>query len=384
MPRRPAGVTFFCLAILIAVEIGSPPACAQEGVAGSSPVFSGPKKTPPADLKSAKQPGNIRVLSDLVTTPVTVIDSSGEFVYDLGENDFEILDNGVPQHIESFENESRTLAAVIVIQTDDAVAPLLTQVRPLAPVFSSLLLGPHGKAAVICFDDRVRQVEDFSNDGDRLRTTLQNISGRGGKARLNDALMRAIELLQKQPREERRVIIAFSDGFDQGSETQKEEVVRRATSTEVEIYGLGFSPLHELLAQKPQAPPPSPLDTNVTRPLPPGMPPTPTNAENVYGTPIPIVPIMIATGEIIRSALASSLLEYYAGYTGGVFYGHWSKKALEEQLTRIASEIYSQYELAYVPDTLSQTGFHRIEVRVQRPDVKVRTRAGYFYPAAHP
>ena len=159
----------------------------------------------------------------------------------------------------------------------------------------------------------------------------------------------------------------------------KEEVVRQATSVEVTVYGLGFNPAEELLARKPEPPPPSPLDTNVTRPLPPGTVPTPTNSQNVYGTYVPVVPILIATGEIIRSAVASSSLEYYSGYTGGVFYSHWSKKALEDQLTRIASEIHSQYELAYVPDTLNQPGFHRIEVQVRRPGVTVRARAGYFY-----
>lgn len=360
------------------------PLRAQEGVAGATPVFSGPKKQPPEAEKVRQEVAKIRVQSPLVTAPVTVLDASGEFVYDLEEGDFQVLDNGVPQRIERFEVESRPVAAVIVIQTNHIVAPLLEHVRPLAPVFSTLLLGEQGKAAVIFFDDRIRVAQEFSNDSERLAKTLREITARGEKSRLSDALVRAIGLLENRPREERRVIIAFSDAFDAGSETTKGDIVQRSTSAEVTIYGLGFNPAEEMLAQKPELPPPSPLDTNVTRPLPPGVPPTPTNSENVYGTPIPIVPIMIATGEIIRSALASSLLEYYAGYTGGVFFSHWSKKGLEKQLSRIASEINSQYELAYVPETLNQPGFHRIEVQVRRPAVKVRTRAGYFYAGKSP
>ncbi len=369
---------------LAAAAVWLSPLRAQEGVAGGAPVFSAPKKQSSQDEKEREKLSKIRVQSPLVTTPVTVLDSSGEFVYDLEEKDFEVLDNGVPQRLERFDVESHPLGAVIVVQTNETAAPLLDQVRPLAPVFSSLLLGQEGKAAVIFFDDRVRVALDLSNDGDRLGSTLKALTGRGDKARLNDALSRATELLEKRPREERRVIIAFSDGFDSGSEARKEDVVRRASNAEVTIYGLGFNPAEELLAKQPQAPPQSPLDTNVTRPLPPGVPPTPTNSENVYGTPIPVVPIVIATGEIIRSVLASSLLEYYAGYTGGVFYAHWSKRALEQQLTRVASEIHSQYELAYVPDTLTQAGFHRIEVQVRRPGVKVRARAGYFNPGKNP
>lgn len=384
IPRLVLG--WLALGIFLAAGKSSiSPLDAQEGVAGAPPVFSGPKKPSAEEEEKVRQELNkIRVQSPLVTAPVTVMDASGEFVYDLEEGDFQVLDNGVRQRVERFEIASRPLAAAIVIQTNHTVAPLLDQVRPLGPVFSGLLLGAEGRAAVIFFGDGVRVAQDFSNDSDQLARTLREVSPGGDKARLNDALMRALEMLEKRPREERRVIIAFSDGFDTGSETQKADIVQRSTSAEVTIYGLGFNPAEELLAQKPEAPRPSPLDTNVTRPLPPGMPPTPTNSENVYGTPIPVVPIIIASGEIIRSALASSLLEYYSGYTGGVFYSHWSKKALQEQLGRMASEINSQYELAYVPGTLQQAGFHRIEIQVRRPGLKVRTRAGYFNPAAKP
>jgi VWFA-related protein len=191
-------------------------------------------------------------------------------------------------------------------------------------------------------------------------------------------------LLEKRPDTERRIVVAFSDGSDSGSETQGNGVVRRATGSEVTIYGLGFSPMHALLAKRPELPPPSPLDTNVTRPLPPGSVPTPSASTNVYDAPIPAVDIMVATGEIILSTLASSRLEAYAGYTGGVFYSHWKKKVVEDQLSRIASEIHSQYELAYIPDTLAQPGFHRIKVLVRQPGVKVRARTGYYYQPPTP
>lgn len=374
----------YWVAFLAMLGMASFPATGQDDVAGAPPVFSRPKKDLSKIESQVKDLANIRIQSDLVVTPVSVLDSSGEFVYDLNEDDFQILDNGVPQRIEHFETEMRTVAAVVVVQTSDSVAPLLDQVRKLGAVFSGTMLGAQGQASVIFFDDRVRMVEDFSNEGERLAATLRGVTGGGDKARLSDALARAVDMLARRPKGERRVIVAFSDGYDSGSETKAEEVVQRATDAEVAIYGLGFNPVEALLARKPQAPPPSPLDTNVARPLPPGTVRTPTHSENVYSAPIPVVPIVIATGEIIRSAFAASLLELYAGYTGGVYYKHWSEKALERQLNRVASEIQSQYELAYVPDTPYQPGFHRIEVRVKRPGVKVRARAGYFFPEKTP
>ena len=365
-------------AVVVALAV-VPVATAGQDVAGAPPVFAAPKKQPPKQEKLPEEPGKIRVQSPLVSTPVTALEPSGEFVYDLDENEFQILDNGLPQKIERFEISSDPIAAVIVIQTNEAVAPLLDHVRPLASMFSDLLLGEKGQAAVILFNDKVHVAQEFSDSSDQLGRTLRGITPHGGEERLNDALEQAVALLGKRPQSERRVIVAFSDGFDRGSESKTEEVVRHAANAEVTIYGLGFNPAEALLLQKPQPQPQDPLISNVTRPLPPGMVPTPTNSENVWGTPIQGVPIMIATGEIIRSALASSLLEMYAGYTGGVFYSHWSKKALQDQLNKVASEIHSQYELAYIPDDLTLEGFHRIEVRVKRPGVKIRARAGYFY-----
>jgi VWFA-related protein len=373
------GANLLFLALLSLVAAASLPMRAQDSVTGLPPVFSAPKEPDDHAAPAARRRADIKVLSNLVVTPVTVIDPTGEFVYDLAEGDFEILDNGAPQRLESFESEARPLSLVIVVQTSRSVEPLLDQVRPLGSVFSSLLLGPQGQAAVLTFNDRVHVGQDFSDDSDQLATTLRRIAPEGVGSRLNDALMRGIALLDRRPKTERRIIVAFSDGYDSGSETDAKEVIRRATGSEVTIYGLGFNPVQGLFSRRPELSGPGPLDTNVTRPLPPGGVPTPTASANVYDTPVPIVDIVTATGEVIRSALASSLLEYYAGYTGGVFYKHWKKKVVEDQLSRIATEIHSQYELAYVPDTLTQGGFHKIEVKVHRPGLKVRARAGYFY-----
>jgi VWFA-related protein len=321
----------------------------------------------------------------VVNAPVTVLDSNGNFVYDLDEKDFKIFDNGVPQRLERFGTEQQPLALVIVVETNEAIGPLLEQVRPLAPLFSDLMLGAQGKAAVVTYGERVRLALDFTNDPDRLDTTLRGLQARGDSNRLNDALARAISLLEKRPREERRLLVAFSDGVNRGSETTKEDIVHRATNEEVTIYGLGVSPAKELLARQPKAPPSNnPIDTNVARPPIPNMPQTPGRNADIYGEPVPGIDILTAAGEYIRSALASNLLEFYAGYTGGVFYSHWSNKSLQPEVSRIAAEINTQYDLAYVPDTLSQAGFHRIEVHVNRHGVKVRTRAGYFYQPRNP
>jgi VWFA-related protein len=326
----------------------------------------------------------IRIPSNLVETPVTVRDSSGEFVFGLGEKDFSIYDNGVLQHIQSFVPETRPLAVVILIQNNEFMSPLLPQLKPLAALFSNFLLGPQGTVAVLTFSDRIGVAQDFSSSGDRLAETLKGLSTQGSEERLNDALARAIAMLEQRPNSERRIIVAFSDGFDSGSETTDDDLVARATKAEVTIYGLGFSRTQAMFKEKPHDNGPNAIDRQVARPVGPGVPPTPTNADNTYGTHGAGNSVLSAAAALIHSTLGTAPLETYAKYTGGEFYSHWSEKTLQDQVSGMAAEIHSQYDLAYVPETPSQVGFHHIEVRVARRGVKVRTRAGYIYTASKP
>ena len=259
-----------------------PVARTQDDVSGGRPVYSTSKKKPLPDKASDQQLQVIRKESVLVSTPVAVMDKAGQFIYGLEEKDFEILDNDVPQVISRFDTEMQPLALVIVIQADSRIAPLLDQVHPLASMFSSLLVGTQGSAAVIFFNDRVRVGQDFSNDSDLLAQTFREFTARGSGARLNDALARAVALLATRPKAERRVIVAFSDGYDSGSDTSRDELVRRATSAEVAIYGLGFSPAKEILNKKPELAPDSPLDNNGALPTPPGEIHTPTSSSNEH------------------------------------------------------------------------------------------------------
>lgn len=368
-----AGVAF---AVSLPAALG-----AQSQVDGSA---SAPQPEPPAPTNPASDnsPAKIRVESFLVTTPVTVIDKSGEFVSDLEEKHFRLLDNGAMQHIERFEISSRPIALVIVVQTTDSVDSLLGQVRPLGPVFSDLLLVPDGEAAVLSFSDKIQQLLGFTGDRDRLKATLQGLKPLGSKPRLNDAMMQGLTLLETRPQSERRIMVVFSEGGNGSSESGEPDVVRRATTDSTTIFGIELSRIEAVLRDKPdQNRPPDPLDTNIARPLPPGVAPTSTNSSNTWGAGAPTVgmDVLAAVGKGMLSKVVKDPLNVYAGYTGGVYYTHLSETALQNQLNRICSEVHTQYEIAYVPSNLTDSGFHSIRVQVDQPGLRVRTRAGYFY-----
>jgi VWFA-related protein len=365
------------------------PATAQQIPADIKATASRPNTVHPA--KTGSDPSNpslqqslarIRVQSNLVVAPVTVMDRSGNFIEDLSQNDFRILDNGVPQQITNFQLATQPVAVVIVVQTNESVDPLLYQVRPLGSEFSGLLVGQKGVAALISFADRVHVIQEFTNDPLTLREGMSHLAAAGGKARLNDALARAILMLSERPTAERRVIIVFSEGYDHGSETSKQEIVTAAADADVAIYGLKFDPTEVLLRNKEAPAAPDTLYNNDALPGVPGAPHTPqtTQAANMapYFSPLDLLGKTITAARSARPK-AKSLVEQYAALTGGTAYHNWSKSGLENQIQRIALEINSQYVLAYVPSTLKEPGFHRLQVVVNEPSLRVKARAGYFY-----
>ena len=373
-----------CSIVVLIFAALSPFWClAQDNTVGSAIQAQIPQ-SPPSDPKPKDDvPKNIqlRVQSNLVTTPVTVINrATGDYVYNLTKDDFRIYDNGIPQQIQRFDWESHKLATVLVIQNSDSIAPLLGDVKQLAPLFSQLMLGPNSESAVLFFSDNVQRSQNFSSSDDLLDKTLHSIKPGGNKARLNDALMQAMNMLDPRPKDERRVIVVLSTGYDKGSVSAKDEVIRRASASEVEIYGLGLSLAKGFWNRQPEPQVTmDPLDQNVTGPHIPGTVQTPSASTQQRGVPTDPTQGIEAIARAGKSKVFDNDVEAYAHYTGGVFYAQWSSSALQMHLSKIASEIHGQYELAYVPDNLAKVGFHRLEIKVNRPGVKVRARPGYFY-----
>jgi VWFA-related protein len=179
-------------------------------------------------------------------------------------------------------------------------------------------------------------------------------------------------------RKDRRVLVVFSDGFNLGSQTGKNEIIKRAMNSNVTVYGLGFNTTKALWSRPQKDPPPDLVNESVARAPIPNMAGTPTQMDNFYNTTIPLPEILLATGETVKATVFKNSLEYFASYSGGRFYKKWGKSTVQEALNQIATEIHGQYELAYVPNNQDEEGFHRIKVEVRRPGARVRARTGWF------
>ena len=173
---------------------------------------------------------------------MTVFDSGGQFVYDLEKDEFKIYDNGEPQDIKQFDSEMRRLSLVIVVETNDTTVPFLDSVRPLGSMFSDMVMGPQGEVAVLTYSDHVDQALDFTSNGDKLDTVLRGLHGRGGGMHLDDALARALSMLEHRPKEDRKVVIIFSDGFNIGSKMSRSEIVQAGDEFQYNHLWLGLQP----------------------------------------------------------------------------------------------------------------------------------------------
>lgn len=379
------------LALLLAlVGLASGPATwAQAPAPDKSPEQTAPPKGSP-DQPQMPGEGEFKIQSNvqLVTTPVTVFDSSGQFVYDLDQNEFKILDNGQQMRIAQFDSEMRRLSLVIVVETNDTTVPFLDSVRPLASMFSDLVMGPQGEVAVLTYSDHVDLALDFTPNGDKLDNVLRGLQGRGGGMHLDDALVRALSMLNHRPAEDRKVAIVFSDGFNMGSKMSRSEIVKGAMNSNITIYHLGFSPVKGLW-KKPAKDPGVDIESeSVARPIGPNQAPTPTNEAGTWDTAggdgINLLGILLGLGEAAKKPIFKDSMIYFARYSGGQSYQKWGKDTVQQALNQIATEIHSQYELAYAPATPIEPGFHKIEVEVRRPGAKVRARAGWFYQGEPP
>jgi len=64
--------------------------------------------------------------------------------------------------------------------------------------------------------------------------------------------------------------------------------------------------------------------------------------------------------------------------TGGRHIATFGSRSLEKATDEIGAELHSQYWLTYELRGTDETGYHTIKVRVDRPELRVRSRPGYY------
>jgi len=320
----------------------------------------------------------IRVKVAVVNAPVTVRDTRNELVLDLHKENIHVFDNDVEQTIDTFDLSAEPLSVVLVFETSQRIAPLLPAVQKSAIVFTQAVVGPSGEAAVLTYDAGVQHLLPLTEDRDAIEKTIKTLRAGNSGARLYDAMIDALSLLRNEPANRRRVVLVVGEASDTGSENRLGRVLRRAQLENVVIYSVGLSTTSAITRSPQQSPSSSatPAGTFGGKAMP-GTVQTPTSQEQ-YGGNLDLLNLAEWAVRNVQAVVKDRPLEVAATATGGLFQSAVRDSTIEKAVDSIGGELNSQYTLSYHPTKTDDPGYHHIRMTVDRADVKIRTRPGYY------
>jgi len=330
---------------------------------------------PPSNSSAQEADAVIRVGVNVVIAPTTVRDKSGDFINGLQLKDFQLYDNNKLQRINA-DVRDEPLSLVIAVQRSSNLEDILPKIQRVGSMLNDLVAGQDGEVAVIGFDHRIQVMQDFTSETQKVSEAMKKMTPGSSNHAVVDVVMESIRMLQKQAQERRRVLLLIAEKRDKGSEGRLREVLTQAQFANVAIYSLDISTVLATLTTKGMPPPPPSIPTTAQH-IPAGGALTPTTIDQNYynGNYIPVfVDIFKAT----KSLFVDDTLDVFTRFTGGKEYSFVSEKSLDKAIQGISEEIHSQYLLSYVPNNLTEGGFHDIKVVVNRAGLEVRTRPGYW------
>lgn len=240
----------------------------------------------------------------------------GRAVRDLQASDFEVLDNGVLQHVDLVGFEETPVNVVLAFDMSGSVqGERLNQLR-LAGARLATAFEPNDMAALVTFTDLVTIRSGFTSDTGALLETLSQ-PDIGADTSLIDAVHAAMVLGESETG--RPLVIVFSDGADTASFLTSDLVLNTARRTGPVVYA-------------------------VTSP----------------------------------QAERRGFLDDLVRLTGGRRLEVSSLDRLSDAFAEILREARERYLLSYVPTGVETSGWHDLTVRVRNRRADVRARPGYL------
>jgi len=204
-----------------------------------------PPAEPPLPLPSSHSDATtLRVTAQEVLVPTLVEKRGGGIVYGLKQDDFVLEDNGVPQKIRVQEEMDTAPVALVVAVEEGGVSALeFDKLAKLGPLLDMFLSDGRSQAALVGFDSKPHLLLDYTHSGEDVSEALKRLQqGNGGDAIL-DTVSYAVDLLETQPKEYRRVLLLISEERDHGSKhTKPEQLIQKIGRSDVLVLSVSFSP----------------------------------------------------------------------------------------------------------------------------------------------
>ena len=352
-----------------------------------------PEKAPDPknDPKSTVFTTDVRV----VNVFATVRDKKGAIVRNLTQSDFTLDEDGRPQVIRYFSQESNLpLTLGLLIDTSLSQTRVLGQERSASFRFlTQVLREDKDQAFVIHFDREVELLQDLTSSRKKLEAALDQVeladrgrsqqggsqqggrqggqgrrggSWRGGGTSLYDSVLLASdELMSKQSG--RKALIVLTDGVDNGSKVSLTSAIESAQKGDTLVYSILFSDDGFYGARQS-----------------PGGRGGGWGGRHGGGFPGGGYPGGGGGGypgggrQGRQRPDGKTILEQLSRETGGGFFEVSRKQTIEKTYDQIQEELRNQYSLGYTPDHSDSPAFRTIHVATKQSGLTVQTRSGYY------
>jgi VWFA-related protein len=204
-----------------------------------------PPAEPPTSMPAPQSATTtLRVTTNEVLVPTLVEKHGGGIIYGLKADDFVLEDNGVPQklHVQE-EMDTAPVALVVAVEQGGASVLEFDKLAKLGPLLDLFLSDGRSQAALVGFDSEPHLLRDYTHNGDEINHQLKQLDPGDGGAAILDTVSYAVDLLESQPKEFRRVLLLISEERDSGSKhTKAEALIRKIGQSDVLVLGVTFSP----------------------------------------------------------------------------------------------------------------------------------------------
>jgi Ca-activated chloride channel homolog len=354
----------------------APPVIANEpykdSTAATPPVLIGGNKRP-TPAATATPPVNddeiIKIETNLVTMPVSVLDRDGRFISGLQEGDFKIFENGVEQKIDYFQSVEQPFTVILMIDVSPSTQFKIDQIQNAAITFIDKLR-PTEQVMVVAFDDKVHVLSPITNNRAMLRNAIRQAQFGDGTS-LYDAVNVVIDD-QLRHIQGRKAVVLFSDGVDTTSRhANYESTLRETEEVDSLFYTIRYDTSNDMYGGGgPRWPQPQ-SQRKVT-------------LGGILGAILMGGNVNIGGGSSRGQnpgeyAKGKQYLQMLAQNSGGRAFDAQSIYNLDAAFSGIAEELRRQYSLGYYPETVGKIGDRKqIKIRVMRPGVVVRAKNSYI------
>jgi VWFA-related protein len=322
-----------------------------------------------------KEPATFSTNVKVVNLFANVRNKQGEIVKDLTKDEFLLDEDGRPQVIRYFSQESDLpLTLGLLVDTSGSQRRLINEERDASYRFFDQVLRPEKDLAfLIHFDFEVELLQDVTSSRRLLQKGLDNLEapaglqrqrpqqGRypmpggggpvpGGGTDLYDAvLLGSDEIMRKQAG--RKALVILSDGVDTGSKVSITTCIESAQRADTLVYSILF--------EDPEA-----YNSGG------GMGGYGGRRRGRMGGPMPMPGSGHPDGK--------KVLEQISRETGGRFFRVSKKDTLSKVYAEINDDLRHQYSIGYSPDVTENRGFRHIHLVTKQKGLIVTTREGYY------